>query len=161
MATTKKAPSSAKRASARPRPAPDGAAEVDAYVAARPPAARKQLERIRRILRKALPGAVEGIAYGTPAFKVEGSPAMYFAAWQEHYAIYPGSARILASLQAELGDLDVSKGTLRFPLGKAIPAALLARIAALRTAEIAERLAAKKRKKTKAAGAKKKAASKR
>lgn len=156
MATAKKKTSSSpkKRAAATKRPsatkpaakpaAKGGPADVAAYVAAHPPAVQKQLERIRAILRKALPGAVEAIAYGMPAFKVEGSPAMYFAAWQEHYAIYPGSARILATLAEELGGLDVSKGTLRFPLAKPIPAALLTRIAKLRAAEIAERRAARK-----------------
>ena len=109
---------------------------VDEYLAAQPPQVRAKLAQVRVIIRDAVPGAVEAIAYGMPAYKLEGRVLIYFAGWQEHYAVYPATARLPAALEKQLASYDRSKGTIRFPLDKRVPAGLIARIARVRAREV-------------------------
>jgi uncharacterized protein YdhG (YjbR/CyaY superfamily) len=125
---------------------------VDGYIAAQPAPARSVLERVRTTIRKALPGASEGISYQIPIYKLDGRMVLYFAGFQRHYSIYPATARVIGALGDELTGLVHSKATIRFPLAGAVPTRLIARIAKLRAAEVAgvekrkaaERTAAKK-----------------
>ena len=117
---------------------------VDDYIAAQPAAARPVLERVRATLRKALPGATEGISYRIPVYRLDGRMVLYFAGFQRHYSIYPASARLRATLGKELAGLVHNKATIRFPLDKAVPTRLIARIAKLRAAEAARIGIAKK-----------------
>ena len=59
---------------------------------------------------------------------------LYFAGFQQHYSIYPATARVKRALRKELIGLVHSKGTIRFPLDRAVPTRLIARIAKLRAA---------------------------
>ncbi|SRR5579885_2431781 len=113
---------------------------VDDYIDAQPAASRTILERVRDVIRKAVPQAEETISYGIPAYKLNGRVFLYFAGWKEHFAIYPvGSA--LDSLKAELAPYKRSKGTIQFPLVERVPVALIRRIAKLRAAEHLKRYA--------------------
>jgi uncharacterized protein YdhG (YjbR/CyaY superfamily) len=89
-------------------------------------------------IRKALPGATEGISYRIPAYKLDGRMVLYFAGFRHHYSIYPATARLKRALGKELAGLVHSKGTIRFPLDATVPTRLIARIAKLRAAEAAE-----------------------
>lgn len=110
---------------------------VAEYLAAQPPASRRVLARVRSVIRKAVPRAVEGIAYQMPAYKLEGRAVVYFAGWKQHYSLYPVSRRIVAALAAELAPYDVNaKGTLRFPLSAPVPVRLIAKITKLRIREV-------------------------
>jgi len=104
---------------------------IDSYIAAQPEAARSALETVRRVIRQALPGAVETISYKIPAFRVAGRVAIFFAGWTAHYSIYP----VLPGTAAQIGDkltpYQVSKGTVRFPLAEPVPEALITEIALL------------------------------
>ena len=111
---------------------------VAAYVAAQPAAARSVLARVRATIRKALPGATEGISYQIPIYKLDGKMVLYFAGFLNHYSIYPATARVITELKSELADRLHSKATIRFPLTEAIPTRLITRIAKLRAAEVAE-----------------------
>jgi uncharacterized protein YdhG (YjbR/CyaY superfamily) len=119
-----------------------GYASVDEYIAAQPQPARPVLERVRATIRKALPGATEGISYQIPVYKLDGVMVLYFAGFQHHYSIYPATPRVVTALAEELSGLLHSKATIRFPFG-AVPARLIARIAKLRAAEVAERKTAR------------------
>ena len=116
---------------------------VSAYIAAQPLPARSVLRRVRATLRKALPGATEGISYRIPIYRLGGRMVLYFAGFRHHYSIYPATTRVKAALGRELAGLLHSKGTIRFPLDKPVPAQLVARIAKLRAAEAAELNAAR------------------
>lgn len=111
---------------------------VDDYVAAQPVTARSVLERVRATIRKALPGATEGISYQIPVYKLDGVMVLYFAGFQRHYSIYPATARVVGALENELTGLLHSKATIRFPLAEAVPTRLITRIAKLRAAEVTE-----------------------
>jgi uncharacterized protein YdhG (YjbR/CyaY superfamily) len=116
---------------------------VDEYIASHPAAVRAILQRVRRIIRRALPGAEEAISYQIPTYRLPAGPVLYFAGWKAHYSLYPATARLVAALGDELAPYELSKGTIRFPLSKAVPARLIEHIARLRAKEAAERARAK------------------
>jgi len=62
---------------------------IDDYVNAFPPDVRSVLERLRRTIRKAAPGAVEAMSYQMPTFKLNGKNLVHFAAWKDHLGFYP------------------------------------------------------------------------
>jgi uncharacterized protein YdhG (YjbR/CyaY superfamily) len=108
---------------------------VDEYIAAQPKDVQVALQRVRRIIRKAVPTAVEVISYQIPAFKFAKRPFLWLAAWREHYSLYPASDALAAAFKGALTPYRVSKGTLRFPLSEPVPGKLIERIAKLRANE--------------------------
>jgi len=125
---------------------------VDEYIARKPESVRAVLRRVRTILRKALPGAEEVISYQIPSYKLHGRYVIYFAGWKEHWSLYPASARLVAAFGEDLAPYQVSKGTIRFPLSRPVPARLIAGLAKLLASEAAARLKAKPNRPKKAAG---------
>jgi uncharacterized protein YdhG (YjbR/CyaY superfamily) len=115
---------------------------VDDYVQAQPERTRAVLERVRAAIRKALPGATEGISYQIPVYKLEGRMVLYFAGFRAHYSLYPATPRVVAALERELAGALHNKATIRFPLDE-VPVRLITRIARLRAAEVTEGAAAK------------------
>lgn len=61
---------------------------IDDYIADSPEAVRPILEKIRRVIREAAPGATEVISYRMPAFKGRGI-LIYFAAFTAHIGLFP------------------------------------------------------------------------
>jgi uncharacterized protein YdhG (YjbR/CyaY superfamily) len=105
-------------------------ADIDAYIAGCVPEVRPLLGQIRRLVRKAAPGATETISYRMPAFRQHGI-LLYVAAFKNHIGLYPpvrGDARLEKALAPYAGE----KGNLRFPLDEPIPFALIERIVRLR-----------------------------
>jgi uncharacterized protein YdhG (YjbR/CyaY superfamily) len=115
-----------------------GYESVDDYLAAQPPPARSVLERVRATIRKALPGASEGISYQIPIYKLGGRMVLYFAGFQRHYSIYPATPRVVAALEDELTGRVHSKATIRFSFTDRVPTGLIARVAKLRAAEVTD-----------------------
>ena len=52
---------------------------IDDYIAGFPPTVQRVLTRVRRTIRKAVPGAEEAISYGIPTYKLHGRYVLYFA----------------------------------------------------------------------------------
>jgi uncharacterized protein YdhG (YjbR/CyaY superfamily) len=116
---------------------------VDQYIAAQPEATRAVLERVRAVVREALPGADEVISYQIPAYRQPGGAVIYFAGWQKHYSLYPATERVVAECAEELAPYEIAKGTIRFPLSQPVPVELIARITRLRANEVDEHAKAK------------------
>lgn len=116
---------------------------VDEYIAAQPTGAREALQRVRGAIRKALPDADEVISYQIPTYKLAGAAAIYFAGWKEHYSLYPATGRLVEAFEDELAGYEISKGTIRFPLSRAVPVKLIERIAKFRAEETLARQRAK------------------
>ena len=110
---------------------------VAGYIAGFPRPVQTILTRVRNIVRKAVPNADEGISYQIPTYKVQGRPVLYFAAFKEHYSIYPSNAALVAAFKDELERYELSKGTIRFPLSEPVPVTLIERIATFRAKEVA------------------------
>lgn len=105
---------------------------VDEYIRAQPKDAQAVLRRLRSIIRKAVPAAVEVISYQIPAYKLAGRPVLYVAAWRQHYSLYPANDALVAAFKGELEAYRAGRGTLRFPLSEPVPAKLIERIARFR-----------------------------
>ena len=117
---------------------------VDDYIDAQPLSARSALEQVRRIIRKALPGAEEVISYNIPAYKQDGERVIFFAGFKEHFSLYPVKADIVAAMKNDLAPYEKSTGTVRFPLDEPVPAKLIARIVKLRAKQAATRAKTKR-----------------
>ena len=109
---------------------------VAEYIAAQPEAVRPKLEQVRDTIKRAVPAAVEGIAYRMPAYKLHGKPMLYFAGFKEHYSLFAASGTFFAALEDELRGYKLRQGTVHSPLTKPVPVKLISRIAKLRAAGI-------------------------
>lgn len=110
-------------------------ASVDQYIQARPQDVQPKLRKLRNTIRKAAPGAVEVISYRVPTLKLNGQNLVHFAAFKNHISLFPTSSAIRA-FKRELVAFKTAKGTVQFPLDRAIPYDLVERIVAFRVAEL-------------------------
>jgi uncharacterized protein YdhG (YjbR/CyaY superfamily) len=110
--------------------------DIETYLARLTPEQRATLEKVRKAVRAVAPKAKEGMSYGIPAF-IQGKPIAGCAASANHCAYYPMSGSVLATLTRDLEGYETSKGAVRFPIGKALPAALVRKLVKARLAEIA------------------------
>jgi uncharacterized protein YdhG (YjbR/CyaY superfamily) len=115
---------------------------VDAYIKSQDKEAKEKLKILREIIKKNAPDAVETISYNMPAYKFSRVLA-YFAAFKNHYSIFPGPKAILA-FKDELKGYITSKGTIQFLYNKPIPKCLISNIVKYRVKEILEKKKAKK-----------------
>jgi uncharacterized protein YdhG (YjbR/CyaY superfamily) len=122
-------------------------ATIDEYIAGFPREVQEILQQIRTTIRSAAPDAEETISYQIPTFTLNGRYLIYFAAHSKHVALYPAPMGD-AELQAELAAYRSGKGTLKFPLEKPLPLALIARIVELSLEENRAKAAAKGKKRS-------------
>ena len=109
--------------------------DVDEYLAGVPEPARSTLNRIRAVIRSAVPAeATEAISYRIPTFKYNG-PLVGFAAFSNHCSLFPMSPSVIEAFKNELKDFHTSKGTIRFPVDKPLAAALVKKLVKARIAQ--------------------------
>ena len=101
---------------------------VDEYISKQPEEVQPVLQRVRRIIKKALPDAEETITYRIPTYKRDGRYVVYFAAFKQHWSIYPVTGEVRAQLKRELASYEGGKGTVRVPLSEPFPTRLVVRI---------------------------------
>jgi uncharacterized protein YdhG (YjbR/CyaY superfamily) len=118
---------------------------IDEYIAGFPQDIQEILEKIRVTIREAAPDAEETISYQIPTFTLKGY-LVHFAAFKKHIGFYPTPTGIEA-FRKELSAYQSAKGSVRFPLDKPIPFALISEIVKFRVKENLERAAAKGKKK--------------
>ena len=99
---------------------------VDAYIAAAPRETQEKLHRLRATIRKAAPRAEEKISYGMPYYAYKGRLA-YFALAKHHIGFYIPSP-VIADHKNDLKEYETATGTVRFPLEKKLPLALIAKL---------------------------------
>ena len=109
------------------------ARDVDEYLAGVPKEARATLEKLRKTIKAAAPMASEVISYQMPMYKHHGM-VVGFAAFKDHCSIFPGSD-VMDAYKKELKHYDTSKGTIRFPANKPLPAALVKKLVKARIKE--------------------------
>jgi uncharacterized protein YdhG (YjbR/CyaY superfamily) len=86
-----------------------------------------ELNKIRSLVKKTAPDAIEAMGYGVSAFKLNGEYLIYYAAFKKHIGIYP-SPTAIEFFKEELKEYNPAKGTIKFPFGTAIPYDLIKRI---------------------------------
>jgi uncharacterized protein YdhG (YjbR/CyaY superfamily) len=108
---------------------------VDEYLAGVPEPARGTLNKVRAAIRSAAPPeATEAISYRIPTVKYKGS-LVAFAAFSNHCSLFPMSLAVMDAFKNELKGFYTSKGTIRFPVDKPLPAALVKKLVKARLAE--------------------------
>jgi uncharacterized protein YdhG (YjbR/CyaY superfamily) len=110
------------------------ARDVNDYLARLPEDSRAALEQLRQTIKSIVPEAVEVISYQIPTFKYKGRMLVSYAAFKEHCSFFPGAAPIEAH-RNELRSYQISKGTIRFPIDKPLPAALVKKLVKSRMTE--------------------------
>jgi uncharacterized protein YdhG (YjbR/CyaY superfamily) len=112
---------------------------IDEYFASVTPEAKRDLEKLRKQIHKLLPDATEVISYGMPAFKLNGHVMLGFAAFKNHYSLLPFSGSVVERFPAELSHYQVTKGTIHFDYGQAVPDKIVRLVIETRKAETQEK----------------------
>ena len=108
---------------------------IDEYLAGVGAGSRAALQKVRRAVRAAAPKAQECIAYGMPAFRLDGKLIAGFRAAAKHCSYHPMSGMTVATLRAELNRYGTSRGTIRFSPRTGLPKALVRKLVKARIAE--------------------------
>jgi uncharacterized protein YdhG (YjbR/CyaY superfamily) len=96
---------------------------IDEYLATVPEPARSTLNKIRAT-----------ISYQIPTFKYKGG-LVAFAAFKNHCSFFPMSSSLVGEFKDELKNFPTSKGTIRFPVDKPLPAPLVKKLVKARVAQ--------------------------
>ena len=111
---------------------------IDDYLAAVPDAGqRAALEKLRKTIRSAAPGAEECFSYGLPAYRLDGTVIAGFGASKGHCAFYPMSGSIVAAHAGDLAKWKTTKGSIHFQPDAPLPASLVRKLVKARIAESA------------------------
>ena len=108
---------------------------VDEYLAGLSPENRAALQKVRRAVHAAAPGAEECISYGMPALRLNGKLIAGFKAAAKYCSFHPMSGETVATLKADLAGYETSRGTIRFSARAGLPAALVRKLVKTRIAE--------------------------
>lgn len=108
---------------------------VETYIAAAPAEARPMLEKLRKVMRAAMPKANEIISYTIPTYKY-GKGMVSFGAAKGHCGLYGIGKAIITAHMDEIKPYGTNGSTVRFPLDKPLPVALVKKLVKARAAEI-------------------------
>ena len=108
---------------------------IDDFISQYPPEVQTILQKIRALIQKSAPGAEEAMSYGIPTFKLNGKNLVHFSAFKEHIGFYPTPTGI-EKFKKELSAYEWAKGSVKFPLTKPVPYALIGRITQFRVKEV-------------------------
>ncbi len=104
------------------------AKDVDKFIRAFPKSTQAKLKQLRAIIRSTAPGAEEKISYKMPVYKYNGKWLAGFAGFKNHVSLFGLSGAFFSAFQKELAPFETSKGTIRFPLDRPLPAQLIKRL---------------------------------
>jgi len=107
---------------------------VSEYLASLDTDKRVALRKLRAAIKAAAPSAEECISYGIPAFRLNGKVLVWFHCATTHCSFFPGAYPI-AACKRDLKKYSTSKGTIRFPPAKPLPASLVRKLVKARIAE--------------------------
>lgn len=107
---------------------------VDQYILAFPADVQERLNIIRSLVLSMAPAAIESMAYGMPAYKLNGKPLVYFAAFKHHIGLYALPSGH-AAFSEKLSKYKQGKGSVQFPLDEALPIELISEMVTFRIEE--------------------------
>ena len=109
---------------------------IEEYLADLPDDRRAVMEELRQTINAAAPEATESIAYGMPALRSHGGQFLVsYAAYKNHYSLFPASDAVVKALGTELTPFLAGKGTIRFPASRPLPFATVTKILKVRVEE--------------------------
>ncbi len=108
---------------------------VDEYIASVPKEAQSKLKEIRAIIKKVVPKVEERISYGIAGLNLNNRFFLYFAGYKKHVSLYPFTSEMEKIMKESSKYKTSGKGTIQFPLDKALPKALIQKIVKFRVKE--------------------------
>lgn len=112
-----------------------GPTSVEEYLAGLPERRRGELQKLRKAINAAAPEATETIAYQMPALRLRGRFLVSYAAYKDHYSLFPASDAVVEALGDELTPYLSGKGTIRFAADQPLPLALVSKVVKVRVEE--------------------------
>ncbi|MBP7396716.1 MAG: DUF1801 domain-containing protein [Flavobacterium sp.] len=112
---------------------------IASYFAKFPETSQKRMQQIRMLILEKAPEAQESISYGMPAYKTNGKPLIYFAAFKNHIGLYATPSGHTHFADA-LSQYKQGKGSVQFPNEQPLPLDLIAEIIAFRVEENASKM---------------------
>ena len=101
---------------------------VEEYLAKVPEPQRSTLKKVRAVIQSVLPAeATEVISYRIPCVKYKGMLVGY-AAFTDHCSLFGMSSTLVGPFKDELKNYSTSKGTIRFPVDRPLPATLIKKL---------------------------------
>jgi len=107
---------------------------VEEYIASFPVFIQERLKIIRSIIVENAPEAIESMAYGMPAYKLNKKPLVYFGGFDKHIGFY-ATPTGHEQFKQELAGYKQGKGSVQFPLEKELPVQLITDIVKFRALE--------------------------
>lgn len=111
------------------------ATSIDEYLDAIDPAFRPDLERIRALVTKLVPSAVETMSYRMPTLKYKDRALVYFTASKKHMSFYPSSWAI-EELDDRLFNFKTTEHAIQFTLDNPLPDELVEDLVRIHVREI-------------------------
>ena len=108
--------------------------DFEAYIVNFPEEIQELLNQLRAAIRQTAADAQESISYGMPAFKLNGKPLVYFAAFKNHIGFY-ATPTGHKEFENELSKYKQGKGSVQFPINQPLPLELIQRITQFRVME--------------------------
>lgn len=130
-------------AAAHPFPSMMKPKTVDAYIASAPKEMQAKLKELRRLIKSVAPKAPEKISYNMPYYGYKGHFA-YFAWAKKHIGLYV-MPPIVANHKKDLKGYETATATVRFPLDKKLPVALIKKLLKAGVKQNNEKAKAKKK----------------
>jgi uncharacterized protein YdhG (YjbR/CyaY superfamily) len=100
------------------------AKSINEYLSKVEPQHRAELERIRALVKRLVPGVEETMSYGMPTLKYKKRPLVYFTASKNHMSFFPSSWAI-EELKDKLKGYKTTKHAIQFTLENPLPNALI------------------------------------
>jgi len=99
---------------------------------------RETLHQLRETILSIIPHAKETLSYGMPAFEIGGKIVAGFDGFKNHCSYFPHSGSVLEEIDSFPAWCEVSKGTLKFPIGRKLPKSLVRKMISIRKRQLAE-----------------------
>jgi len=109
---------------------------IEEYIEAAPEEVRDKLLQLHDCIRKAAPGAAEGLKWNMPAYSYE-KIVVTFAVFKKHIGFYPMPSAI-KTFAKDLSNYKTAEGSVQFPLDKKLPLPLISKIVKFRVKESLE-----------------------
>lgn len=106
---------------------------IEEYIKNAAPETQHKLHQLHACIQKAAPGARESLKWKMPAYSYQ-KILVTFAIFKNHIGLYPMPSAIEA-FAPQLIKYKTGKGSIQFPLDKALPFALISKIVKFRIKE--------------------------
>jgi len=111
-------------------------ATIEEYIEAAPEETQAKLKQLHDTIRKAAPGAKEGLKWSMPAYSYQ-KILVTFAVFKNHIGFYPMPSAIKAFAK-ELTKFQTATGSVQFPLDQKLPVSLIRKMVQFRVKESKE-----------------------